>query len=120
MKFTAFLTLALLPAPAFAAFECVIDRQCGGGTCEPFVGGPMTAREAGDLWEVSLDGTTWIGNSTTMVEDIGEVSIVIPPVDGLSGLVSVYASGAVVFTVHAGGADGVVAITGTGVCETVE
>jgi hypothetical protein len=111
--------LALLPAPAFAAFECAIERQCGGGTCEAFDGGPMTLRETGDVWEVSLAGSTWNGYSTTTVES-GETSIVIPPEDGMSGLVSVYPSGETAFTVHMGGAEGMVVITGTGTCAVVE
>jgi hypothetical protein len=108
----------LAPAPALADVICTIERQCGGGTCEPFQGGPMALREVGDLWQVELQGDVWEGYATTTVET-DEISIVIPPMDGLSGLVSVYPSGQGVFTVHANGPDGMVVISGTGLCEGV-
>ena len=108
--------LALIPAtPAMAAFECGIDRQCGGGTCEPFAGDPFLIEEAGDIWRVSWQGQVWEGYQTSTVENEDELSIVIPPQNGGSGLVSIYASGAFLFTAHAFGEDAI-AITGSGNC----
>ena len=45
----------------------------------------------------------------------GEVSIVLPPQNGMSGLVSIFPSGEFLFTAHAYG-QGAVAITGSGNC----
>jgi hypothetical protein len=110
------LLLALSPAPALAAsFDCVIHTQCGGGTCEPYPGGPFLIEELGDLWRVSADGQVWEGYSTTTMDTGGEVSIVLPPQGGMSGLVSIYPTGEISFTAHAYG-DGPVAITGSGNC----
>ena len=114
MKTAAIAILALFPAQAFA-FECTIAQQCGGGTCEPFAGGPLLVKEAGDVWQVSMDGQNWQGYSTTTTETGGEVSIVLPPQGGMSGLISIYHGGEISFTVHAYGS-GAVAITGSGNC----
>lgn len=109
--------LALFPAPAFAGFECSITQQCGGGTCEPFAGGPFLIQEAGDVWRISWQGQEWEGYSTTTAQALGEASIVIPPQNGVSGLISIYPSGEISFTAHAYG-DSAVAITGSGTCMT--
>jgi len=109
--------LSLTATPALAGFECAIERQCGGGACEPFAGGPLLLNETGDGWEVSMDGATWSGYPASTVTDGGEVAIVIPPQGGVTGLISVYPSGDVSFTVHAYG-DQAVAITGQGKCTT--
>ena len=110
------LTPTLVPAPALAAsFDCTIARQCGGGTCEPYGGGPLVLEEAGDLWQVSTGGQSWQGYASAAPEQGGELSIVIPPQNGVSGLISVYPSGEVSFTVHAFG-EGAIAITGSGTC----
>lgn len=109
--------LALFPAPAFAGFECSITQQCGGGTCEPFAGGPFLIQEAGDVWRISWQGQEWEGYSTTTTQALGEASIVIPPQNGVSGLISIYPSGEISFTAHAYG-DSAVAITGSGTCMT--
>ena len=116
MRLAITLVLGLAPLPALAAsFECTIQTQCGGGTCEAFTGGPFLIEEAGDLWRVSSDGQSWDGYATTTVEMGGEVSIVLPPQNGMSGLISIFPSGEVLFTAHAYG-DGAVAITGMGNC----
>ncbi len=116
MRHALILSLVLLPAPALSAsFDCTIQQQCGGGTCEPFAGGPMVVREMGDLWQVEIGGTIYEGYATTTMDTGGEVSIVLPPQQGMSGLVSIYPSGEVSFTAHAYG-DGPVAITGSGNC----
>ena len=107
--------ITLLPTPALANFDCSIERQCGGGACEAFAGGPMTVRELGDSWQVEIAGTIYEGYETTTMETGGEVSIVLPPQQGISGLVSIYPSGEVSFTVHAY-SEGAVAITGSGNC----
>jgi hypothetical protein len=106
----------LLSTPVLAGFECSIDRQCGGGTCEAFTGGPFLIIEAGDAWRISWEGQEWEGYSTTTVNDVGEASIVIPPQNGVSGLISIYPSGEISFTAHAYG-ESAVAITGSGTCK---
>jgi hypothetical protein len=90
MKHAVLALLAIIPAPALAGFECSITQQCGGGTCEPFAGGPFLIEEAGDVWAISWEGNAWEGYSTTTMEAGGEVSIVIPPQNGVSGLISIY------------------------------
>jgi hypothetical protein len=116
MRLALGLLLGLAPIPGLAAsFDCAIQQQCGGGTCEPFEGGPFLVEEIGDIWRISSDGQSWDGYATTTIETAGELSIVIPPKDGLSGLVSIYPSGEILFTAHAYG-DGAVAITGMGNC----
>lgn len=109
------LLLALVPAPALANFDCTIAQQCGGGACEPFTAGPMTVVEAGDVWQIQIGDITYEGYSTTTMDAGGEVSIVVPPQQGMSGLVSIYPSGEVSFTAHAY-SGGAIAITGTGTC----
>jgi hypothetical protein len=116
MRHTLFAIMTLASAPAQAAsFDCTILQQCGGGTCEAFDGGTMLVRQAGDVWQVSLAGQAWEGYSTTTTEAGGEVSIVLPPQNGISGLISIYPTGEVSFTVHAYG-DAAIAITGSGNC----
>jgi hypothetical protein len=113
-----FAVLALIPAPALANFECRVAQQCGGGTCEAFTGGHFLIEEAGDVWKVSVDGQAWEGYSTTTTEAGGEVSIVLPPQAGMSGLISIFPTGEFLFTAHASGGQAV-AITGSGNCLTV-
>jgi hypothetical protein len=116
MRCALFAVLTVICTPALAAsFDCTIAQQCGGGTCEPFDGGPMLVKETGDAWQVSLSGQSWQGYSASTVTAGGDVSIVIPPQNGLSGLISIYPTGEVLFTVHAYG-DGAVSITGNGTC----
>jgi hypothetical protein len=117
MKTVVLALVALIPAPALAGFECSIDQQCGGGTCEAFTGGPFLIEEAGDVWRISWEGQEWEGYSTTTMQSAGEASIVIPPQNGVSGLISIYPSGEISFTAHAYG-DSAVAITGSGNCMT--
>jgi hypothetical protein len=115
MKNAVLLTLVLTSAPALADFECPIVQQCGGGICEVFTGGSLLLREEGDVWQVSIDDQTWQGYATVAPEAGSETSIVLPPQNGVSGLISVYPSNEVSFTVHAYG-EGPVAITGSGSC----
>ena len=117
MKTLAF-ALLLLPTAALADFDCAIAQQCGGGACEPFGGGPMVVREVGDTWQVEIDGTVYEGYSTTTMDTGGEVSIVIPTQQGMSGLVSIYPTGEVSFTAHAYSGQAI-AITGSGNCAGV-
>jgi hypothetical protein len=111
----ALFTLALLPTPALAAFDCTLTQQCGGGTCEPFTGGPLLVKESGDVWAITIGDQRFDGYSASTVVAGGEVSIVIPPQDGMSGLISIYPSGEIIFTAHSDGGSAV-AITGTGTC----
>jgi hypothetical protein len=116
MKHLVLAVALMAPAPIWAAsFDCTIAQQCGGGTCEAFDGGPMLVQEAGDVWQVSLAGQSWEGYSSSTQTAEGEVSIVIPPQNGMSGLISIFPSGEVLFTAHAYG-DSAIAITGSGTC----
>ena len=117
MKHAVLALLALIPAPALAGYECTATQQCGGGTCEAYAGGPFLIEEAGDVWRVSTDGQSWDGYITTTADTGGEVSIVLPPQNGMSGLVSIFPSGEFLFTAHAYG-QGAVAISGSGTCMT--
>jgi hypothetical protein len=112
------LAFALLPTPALAGFDCTILRQCGGGTCEPFTGGNMLVEETGDVWSITMDGQRWEGYSASTLTEGGEVAVVVPPQNGMSGLISVYPSGEILFSVHANGS-GAIAITGSGNCSGV-
>ena len=116
MRYSAIFALVLLPTPALANLDCTLAQQCGGGTCEPFTGGPMLLKEAGDVWQISLDGQQWDGYTANTPDPDAEISIVIPPQGGISGLISVLPTGEVAFTVHAAGDQGLVAITGSGTC----
>ena len=107
-------TLALLPTPALADLTCTVDRQCGGGICEPYPGGPFLIEETGETVRVSADGQSWEGYVSNG-GDTGELSIVLPPQNGMSGLISVFPDGAFLFTAHAQG-DMLVAISGEGSC----
>jgi hypothetical protein len=109
--------LALLPTPALADMTCTFERQCGGGTCEPFSGGPMVLHAEGDAWQISLDGSVWAGQELTSVAGSEELHIVVPPQDGMAGLISVYPTGEVSFTAHAF-FETALAITGAGTCMT--
>lgn len=106
---------ALIPSAALAGFERSIDRQCGGGTCEPFAGDPFLIRETGEARQISRQGQAWEGCQTSTIDPGGEVSIVIPPQNGVSGPVSIFPGGEILFTAHAPG-DSAVAITGSGNC----
>ena len=64
MKPAVLAVLALLPVPAFAGFECKADRQCGGGTCEPYPGGPFVIEQTGDTWESRYDDFGIFNRST--------------------------------------------------------
>lgn len=120
MRLALALLALLAPAPTLAAsFDCTIERQCGGGACDPFTGGPLVLTETGDVWQVSLDGAVWQAYASTTLPAGGEVSLVIPPQGGMSGLITVKPSGQVAFTVHAESEIGLVAITGEGTCTGV-
>ncbi|WP_431299944.1 hypothetical protein [Tabrizicola sp. BL-A-41-H6] len=111
---------AFLPTAALADIECTLARQCGGGTCETFTGGPMLLHDAGDgAWQVSLGGQTYQGYLSADVAEGGEIAITIPPQAGMSGFVSVFPAGEVAFTAHALGDGEVIAITGAGTCSGV-
>lgn len=113
MKYAALAVLALLPAPALAGFECKVDRQCGGGTCEPYPGGPFLIEQTGDTWNVSTDGQAWQGFDAGHIDDSGELVIVMPPQGGMSGMISIFPEGQFLFTAHAAGP---YAISGEGSC----
>jgi hypothetical protein len=113
MKFAVLAVMALLPAPALANFECTIDRQCGGGACEAYAGGPFVIGQTGDTWQVSADGQVWQAFDAGYVEDTGELVLVMPPQAGMSGMISIFPEGQFLFTAHAAGP---VSITGEGAC----
>jgi hypothetical protein len=107
------LLFALLPAPALAGFECTVERQCGGGTCEAYSGGPFLIEPAGDIWEVKSGDQTWQAFDAGHIDDTGELVLVMPPQAGMSAMVSVFPDGKFLFTAHAAGP---VAISGEGAC----
>ena len=91
--------VTLLPSAALADFECFVERQCGGGQCAPWSGESLLIKAAGDVWQVDVQGTVFIGYDTSTVAS-GEVNIVVPTVAGTSGLISIMPSGASVMTFH--------------------
>ena len=113
MKRTVLALLALLPAPALAGFECKVDRQCGGGACEAYAGGPFVIEQTGDTWSVASGGQTWQAFDAGHIDDTGELVLVMPPQAGMSGMVSIFQAGQFLFTAHAAGP---VAISGAGAC----
>ena len=113
MKYVALAAMALLPAQAMAGFECKVDRQCGGGACEAYAGGPFLIEPSGDIWQVSTDGQVWQGFDAGYIDDSGELVIVMPPQGGMTGMISIFPEGQFLFTAHAAGP---VAITGEGTC----
>jgi hypothetical protein len=110
---TALALLALLPTSAMAGFDCAVDRQCGGGTCEPFAGGPFAIEQSGDIWEVKLGDQLWQAFDAGHIDDTGELVLVMPPQAGMSGMISIFPDGKFLFTAHAAGP---VAISGEGAC----
>ena len=113
MKRAALAFVALVPVPALAGFECSVAQQCGGGTCEPYAGGPFSIEQTGDTWEVTADGQVWQGFDAGKLDENGEFVIVMPPQGGMTGMISIFPAGEFLFTAHAAGP---VAITGTGSC----
>lgn len=113
MKSMVLALLALSTTPALAGFECSVERQCGGGTCEPFQGGPFRIEPSGDTWQVALGDQLWQGFDAGHIDDTGELVIVMPPQAGMSGMVSIFPDGAFLFTAHSAGP---VAISGEGSC----
>lgn len=105
--------LALLPTQALAGFECTVARQCGGGTCEPYSGGPFVIEQTGDTWSVTADAQSWQAFDAGYVEDTGELVLVMPPQGGMSGMISIFPEGQFLFTAHAAGP---ISITGEGSC----
>lgn len=116
MKPAALVLLALLPAPAFAGFECKVDRQCGGGTCEAYTGAPFVIEQTGDTWAVKSGDQTWQAFDAGHIDDSGELVLVMPPQGGMSGMVSIFPEGQFLFTAHAAGP---VAISGEGACVAI-
>lgn len=112
MKHAALL-FALLPAPALAGFDCTVERQCGGGTCEAYAGGPFAIEQTGDTWEVKSSDQSWQAFDAGNIDDTGELVLVMPPQAGMSGMVSIFPDGKFLFTAHAAGP---VAISGEGAC----
>lgn len=110
---TALALLVLAPLPAFAGFECKVDRQCGGGTCEAYAGGPFVIEQTGDTWSISADGQSWQAFDAGHIDNTGELVLVMPPQAGMSGMISIFPQGQFLFTAHAAGP---VAISGEGAC----
>ena len=113
MKHAALALLALIPAPALAGFECVIARQCGGGTCEPDPGGSFVLEQTGDTWQVTSGDQSWQAFDAGRIDDNGELVLVMPPQGGMAGMISIFPAGEFLFTAHAAGP---VAISGEGSC----
>lgn len=112
MRYAALAILSLLPAPAMAGFQCTVDRQCGGGTCEAYAGGPFVIAETGDTWSITADGQSWRAFDAGFIDDTGERVLVMPPQAGMS-MISIFPEGQFLFTAHA---TRPVAISGEGAC----
>lgn len=115
MKHVVLALVALVPVPALAGYECTAERQCGGGACEPYAGGPFVIEQTGDTWEVKSGDQSWQAFDAGHIDDTGELVLVMPPQAGMSGMVSIFADGKFLFTAHAAGP---VAISGEGSCTT--
>ena len=116
MKHLILALVAMAPLPALADYQCTAERQCGGGACEPYTGGPFLIAQSGETFRVTADDLVMDGHFSN-AGDSEEISIVLPPQNGMSGLVSIFPSGEFLFTAHAYG-QGAVAITGSGNCMT--
>ncbi|WP_374643726.1 hypothetical protein [Tabrizicola sp.] len=116
MKHLILALVALAPLPALADYQCTAERQCGGGACEPYTGGPFLIAQSGETFRVTADDLVMDGHFSN-AGDSEEISIVLPPQNGMSGLISIFPDGAFLFTVHAKG-DMAVAISGEGSCTT--
>lgn len=115
MKTVVSIILALAAGPALADFDCNVFQTCNAGDCMPFEDGAMQLHEEGDLWSVSIKGEYYDGYSATTLDAGGEVSIVLPPQGPLSGLISVYPNGDLLFTAHVPGEPSM-AIVAYGLC----
>jgi len=97
--------LALLPTPSFAAFDCILVEECIDAVCEPFVGGPLQIEEQSDGWVIIMEDSQYVGYSAWDLDTdtfaAGVVTILIPRQDDMTGLISIYPTGELTFTVHA-------------------
>lgn len=113
MKRTVLALMVLFPAPVFAGYECTATQQCGGGTCEPYSGGPFVIEQTGDTWAVKSGEQVWQAFDAGHIDDSSQLVLVMPPQGGMSGMISIFPEGQFLFTAHAAGP---VAITGDGAC----
>jgi hypothetical protein len=90
--------LLALPAPAFAAFDCIVFQRCTGLGCEQYEGS-ILVEQTGEMWTVSGPWETHEGYET-MLDQVDGVSIVLPAQGGISGLLSIYPKGDLVLTIH--------------------
>jgi hypothetical protein len=107
--------VTLTASPALAAFDCMLTQQCSGGACESYEDA-LLVKESGDLWTVSVAGETYEGYETTTMDQGGALSVVLPPQGALSGLVNIYPTGELLFTVHVPADPMAVEITSYGNC----
>ena len=107
--------VTLTASPALAPFDCMINQRCSGGACESYEDA-LLVKESGDLWTVSVAGETYEGYETTTMDQGGTLSVVLPPQGALSGLVSIYPTGELLFTVHVPADPMAVEITSYGNC----
>lgn len=113
MNYAALALAALLPTTALAGYECTASRQCGGGACEVYPGGPFKIEQSGDVWTVQADAQTYQAFDAGSIDASGELVLVMPPQGGMSGMISIFPEGQFLFTAHAAGP---VSITGEGTC----
>ncbi|OYW53613.1 MAG: hypothetical protein B7Z10_03665 [Rhodobacterales bacterium 32-66-7] len=96
--------IALLPTPALAAFDCVLVEECSNSGCEAVDGGPLLIKDEGDNWTITMNDGQLVGYSAWALESDtfadGEVAILMPTQDGFTGLINVYSTGELVFTLH--------------------
>jgi hypothetical protein len=96
--------LALLPTPALAAYDCVLVEECTASGCEAFAGGQVLIRQQGEGWVITMEDTQLVGTSA-LAPDTGAfaegvVSILIPPQEDMTGLISIYPTGEMFLTAH--------------------
>jgi len=126
MMRAAIAVLALLPTPVLAAFDCTLQTMCVMSTCEPAGDIPVLVKQKGDVWTLTLADTPPLtGTAIAGGAKDNSVTIAFPPQDvefsSMSGLLDIYATGQIVFTVHSNSTGGVMDMTGlpasyTGLC----
>jgi len=120
--------LTLLPTPALAAFDCVLQTYCAMATCESAGDVAVLIKQEGEVW-IMDDGQgspPLLGMAIAGGAEENEVTIVFAPEDQdpsqpISALLDIYPTGQLAFTIHSHATGGVMDMTGvpvsyTGLC----
>jgi hypothetical protein len=122
------LALALLPTPALAGFDCVLQTVCIMATCEPAGDIPVLVKQDGDNWTITFpEAAPLTGIPLAGSAEANSITIALPPQDAfefdrLSGLIDIFPSGTIVMTAHSHNTgsvmDGMTGLTAsyTGLC----